>query len=352
MPASITIESSVGTFEFSLEGELPIVSRRMTHRNQSDGLAAVSLISMSMKGWFEGENHSEVVAKYQQLIAVLKVSDIRVTYFDGNAYVLNEQVCIVESYDEPADWKQYNGDYNISFRYTEELSHGSYLNLNVSYHSPAGSYTFETTPLWSSKSDKVRGSAPGHDEETPAGVELGEVIAVTLTGELGGQNHNDLSNKMALMRQAFTRDGILNYGVWSNTVDVVSPPQFGPALPHYSCSFSVTVAYKSSYLYEFSAIRTYSRVHNMPDIRKRKHCLTDYVRENRQSSQEVTYVLSGRGDNLSIVRSLLRAVAWNLVTPGGVEMEGGTEVQDDILNKITVTIKRFYLTPILPNIEL
>ena len=306
---------------------------------------------MTINGWFEGDSHPEVVEKYQRLIEILKVPDVKVTYFDGNDFVINDQVCFIDNYAEPINWKEYTGDYKVTFHYIEELSHGSYLNLNVSFSSPAGVYTFETTPLWTAKIENVRGSKPGANEKSPSGRSVGSIVSVALKGELAANSHNELASKIGLMSNAFSRDGVLNYGIWSNTVDVTSPPSYGPTLPQFVCPFTVAVAYKTESVYEFSATSSYTRIHPMADIRKRKYCPTDYIKLNRDSSQEVTYSLMARGDSIDAARAFLKAEAWNLVIPGGVDMDGGNEVHDEMQNSVTITIKKFYLTPVMPNVD-
>lgn len=348
--AYIIFTSPRGVFNFAMH-DMPTIGRRIVYKRPNESGSAFYLtIAMTLTGWFEGDEHAEIVAKYKALCDTLRATDVKVTYFDGQVTVLDDKIVFIDDIAEPDDWKQYTGDYSLNFHYFEEIQTGSYLNVSASYSSPSGSYMFEHTPLWSSKSENVRSDWGGRSS-TPGGVPLGSKINITLDGELAASSHANMIAKIEAMKQAFKSDGTLNYGYWSDSVKVVSPPSFGPTLPYFVCPYQIVVGYTSAGLYEFSSTRTFGRINQMPDIRKRKFCPTDFVRENRPSGQEITYELSARGGSLQQVRTLLRAEAINLVIPGGIEMEGGTEVWDDMLNKITISIKKYHVAPVLQNIE-
>lgn len=351
MPATITITTSKGTFDFSTY-DLPLVSRRINNVRKGNTGQSIRTVELSLSGFFRGAQHSDVVNKYQALSNILSAGDGRITYNDGAADVLNNQKIYIDNLNEPSDWKQYSGEYAISMHYFSYVTYTSQMPIAASYSSPLGSIAFEKTPQWQSTKKHSR-SDPFGLSVTPSGALIGLDTRTSLSGFLEADNHSDLRTKIDNLESALKADGTLNYGDWSDDVRVIdfSIPSI---YPENYVEFTVNFAYKTANVRKFSSRATYERLHSSPIIRHRPYCpsLGPHIQTfpNYQTGQTVDYSIKIWSDDVSAARTLLANEAANLIQSGGIEMQGGTETRNYDDGSVGINVKKWYSTPILSNL--
>lgn len=349
MATSLTFTSTAGSYTFS-GCDLPVIARRIAGQRQNAAAQlAYRQIEMTFSGFFTGNSHTDLMTKYQALATALKASDMRLTYNDGTNAILSSQAVYIDSLDEPSDWKQYSGQYSFTLHYFEEVTL-SYLALAASFVSTVGTFTFSPAPVWSAKT-LLGPEDSTSNPYTPFGVEIATEVHVTLDGELFGSSHAALVAKMNSLAAIFTKPGTLNYGSFTNAVRIVSPPSFGPTYPNHFCTYSLTVGYFTTGVYKYKSSKSFTRVHWHPEIKIRKLCPTDVVRLYKESGQTITYNFSLKAADITTARAFLANEAYNSIIPGGVEVEGGMEDWQESTNTINVTAIKYYLTPVLSNVE-
>lgn len=328
---------------------IPLVSRRINNERSEKQAYAVRTVNITLSGFVTGNNHSEVVALYQQLKSLLSKNDVRITYSSGSTVILNNERIWLDSINEPSDWKQYQGDFEIGLHYIENICYEDDFGISASYIPDVGSsYSFSPVPLWQ-KSSKPGREAPGSSRFTPSGSRRGNEVTLVLTGDLVAESSILLAQKMDALNDAFKYDGTLNYGAWSEDVRVVSMPQFTSVLPARTVGYSITLVYWDSAIQFQSTRITFSRIHRFPKIKNRLYCGRNEVTEYHTSGQFITYSFKLRAITLADSRTLLANEMATTIYANGVELEGGTEVHEDD-DTIVATVKKYHNTPILANL--
>lgn len=348
--AVITIVSTKGQFAFA-DYDLPLVTRRVTNNRKTDQGHSRRVVSINLDGFFTGNKHSDVVDKYQKLKNILDVNDAKITYNDGSNNILYDKTVYIDSLNEPQSWKQYSGDYSIAMHYHEEIDNNSTgLGIIASYVSEDGTYTFSPVPLWS------RGKKPGRNNwrqslTTFNGKTIGGDVNIKLQGILVADEHVNLHKKIVELENKFSKDGTLNYGSFSNAVKV-SNVNIGSVFPRDYCEYSIDLNYNSEVdgVHMLSTKRTFSRTTLQPKIRERPFCGDRIIQLFNTSGQRATYRVRLRSSTVDQARSLLADELANLVTSGGIEMDGGSEEWDYDSATVSVTIVKYHSTPILSNI--
>lgn len=347
--ATLTITSTNGgTYDFGDE-ELPVIQRGRSYERQSDQGPSRSKITVGLKGFFEGDMHSEVVAKYQTLLSVLQANDAVLNYHDGVAQVINDRVYL-SSYNEPSDWKQYDGTYDISLYYFDAHANPTAdLGISASYSSSAGSHSFDPVPHWSRSYSKGR-SDPHGPNTAPSGAAIQDKVQFVLTGFLTGTSHSDLVSKISSIETALGADGTLTYGDYTDSVRVVDfklPNTF----PRDYVNYSITFEREVSGIRSIKSKSSFTRIHNFPIIRNRPYCPTpDITTFPRASGQVGTYDIRIDAESVSAARTLLATEAAALIVPGGIEMEGGKEDWDHDKVSVHLNVKKYYATAVNPNL--
>lgn len=349
MPPTISITNNTDTYVFTAR-EMPLISRRVNDNRRVENGPNRRTVSVRLSGFFTGAMHSDVVTKYQNLLKVLKSNEVYLTYTDGVTTIYDDKRCFPSGYTEPQDWKQYSGDYNFNLLLYEQGNNDT--TISASYVSTGGTYTFDPIPIWSSSYSPNRNS-PYSNRYTPNQALIAREATIELTGfvTVEGPDHVAIAADMQLLRDALKHDGTLNYGSWSDEVRVVNA-NIPPVFPTDYYEYSITFAYQlESEIYKFESKRTYPRIHKHPLIKNHPYCFRRTVKEFNTSGQLVQYVLSVWSKDITTCRAKLSSEAANLISPGGIEMPGGSEQWDDQNNSVILTIPKYYDQPVLANLS-
>lgn len=351
-PVTMQFSSAKGNFIFPKD-EMPLLGRKIEYMRQADQGHSNRKINCDMNGFFDRRNHADIMAAYKSLIEIIKCNDAEFVYTTTDslgvtADIIRKRVYI-DSYTDPAEWKEYQGEYSINFHYFEQPDFAiADLGIAASYQTAAGLYTFAIPPNWQHSLKPSRSSFRA-SRFTPAGGVLSSEATITLTGTITGNSHSEMKTKIDELRDAFKLDGTLNYGAWSNAVrvDSVDIPQ---TFPRDYCNFSLSLKYDLTNIYAFKSTRSFSRIHGFPKIKEYPYCGTRRVQTFYPSAQTVRYSIHIQSSSIASCRSLLANEAFILITPGGIEMEGGTEDWDDTDLSVTLNCTKFYDPPLLGNL--
>jgi hypothetical protein len=349
MPVSMKFTSSLGVYQFDTE-EMPLIGRRVEYQRGQDQGYGNRRINCDLTGFFDRKNHQEIVAAYKELLDVIKANDAQFEYKVEDVTIINSRV-YMDNFADPADWKEFQGDYAISFHYFEQPDFTvSDLGILATYTPTVGpAYVFVQTPYWQSGIKKNRAGfrAPA---KTPAGVDLASEVTITLSGQLTADTHANMKNKIEELKTSFASDGVLNYGDWSNAVRV-EDLQIPSVFPRDYCNFVIVLKYDSPGVIECQSRRSFSRIHGFPQIEEFPWCGTRRIRVFGPSGQYVNYFIRIRALDIATARTQLANEAANLIVAGGVEMEGGKEDWDDTDPSVSLSCTKFYNTPLLANLN-
>lgn len=338
--------------------DIPLYQRTYEIIRPSAQGKAYKRVNLQFDGFILGVDHKDVVDKYAVLCALLDNNDTTLTYKIKNPANVetthyNAKRVYVDSYSEPTDWKQYDGSYSFSLYYFEALADAaSNLGISASY----GGYTFAPIPSWERTVEPV--IQDYRDILFPIGG-TGPCLDVTiklsgfLTADIGAVDPvANLKSKLDTLESALNannRVGTLSYGGFSATVRVMgfSVPD---VVPIQELPYTVTMQYNTKQIYSLNVSYQYSRIHHHPVIKEQPFCNTRSIKFMNLSGQTITYNLSCKADTLSNARAQLEVEAAARIYAGGIEIEGGSESVDENKKEISVTITRFYNTPILTNI--
>jgi hypothetical protein len=342
--------SNTGTYTFDQEA-MPLIGRRVEYARQSDqGQAGNRRINCTLNGFFYKNSHKDVVAEYKKLLDVLKCNDAKFTYKTDNLTTVLDQRVYIDGYDEPVDWKQYTGDYNLSFHYFEQPNHLlADLGITAIYSPNTGApFNFETTPHWAAsfKPNRANFRAP---RVTPSGQAIANETQVTLEGRLAADDHVALRNKAEALTQALQYDGVLNYGAWTNNVRVEGfsiPTTF----PRNYLDYQIVFKYDSPGIIEFRSKREIGRIHGSPKITEIPFCGTVRTQVFPVLGQEISYFFSLRAMTISAARTALANEVANMVITGGIEMPGGKEIWDDSEPQVTLNFTKYYFPYVVNNL--
>lgn len=349
MSVIMSFSSTTGSFSFPAE-EMPLFGRRLEFQRKGDQGYGNRRINCELQGFFDRKSHEEIIQAYQELLNVIKANDAEFVYnVTGIGDVIRKQVYI-DSYADPADWKEYQGDYSINFHYYEQPDFSTAtLGITASYvPDTGGAYQFVQTPMWSSSLKPTRTSWRS-PSTTLGGTQIGGEASIQLTGQLTADSYSQMKQKVDELMAAFSYDGTLHYGTWSSPVrvDDIQVPQ---SFPRDFLDYTISLKYDTQDLIEFKSKANYSRVHLQPKIKEYPFCGTRRIRLFNPSAQQVNYYIFIRAKTLALARTHLANEAANLIVPGGIEMPGGTEEHSDDERTITLSCTKYYDTPILNNV--
>jgi hypothetical protein len=360
--------STTGTFTFDGES-MPLFGRRLEYTRATDQGHGGRKINCTLQGFVEGKQHTDVIKAYQKLLDVIKCNDVKFTYkADQTTDIMVDQRVYMDDYSDPVDWKEYQGDYSIAFHYFEKPNFtATDLGIVVKYIPKADplqtdpqhpsvyisnipqTYEFDPPPLWAAEQKKNRAGS-----RAPAVTAFGRIIAeeatIVLTGRLFADNHHDIRQKIDLLRDAFKWDGSLIYGEWQNDVRV-EDLQIPTTFPRNYCDYTIVLKYDTKDIIEFRSRRRISRLHKYPKITEIPACGVVRVQEFSTLGQTINYFIYIRCMTNALARSLLSQEVSNLIIPGGVELEGGSEEWDDSERSVTLSCSKYYVQPPIPNIQ-
>lgn len=340
----IKFTSDVGEFPFA-ETRLPMLTRRHTNVRGNEQGGAYRKIDVTLSGYFTGESHSALKQKYETLCNVLAANVATLYYHDGTREVINQQVHI-DSVSDPTFKKQFILDYTINCYYYKEVNQAG--GITASYSSDAGSFPFPITPAWEF-TDSPNRDHPLSPTTTLAGLDMGSIVHVTLTGTVYGDSASALETKRQSLMTALSKDGTLNYGDFSAAVKV-GAKRIPSVTPLNFFNYSIDFDYFAPGLVEFKATRSISRTHSNPIVRENPSCGTAYVLQRSSTGQYIDYHIRAGGSSLSDIRSRLETELSYLVVDGGVEMPGGRETQEHYPPSVDCSFTKYYTTPVISNL--
>lgn len=348
MPVSLSITSPVGTYNFAdASKEMPMIGRTVSWIRLDEEGPSYRRINLSVQGFFEGITHSDVVSKYQALLAVLVANDCTLTYNDGATDIINAKRVYVEGFTDPADWKQYDGEYTLTLYYFDSHTHPTAdLGIAASYVTTAGTYTFDPPPLWG------RSITPRQDTNaslvTLSGAAIGSLASIDLSGFLTADSHANLKTKMDALQSAFSLDGTLNYGGFTQAVKT-GPVVFPQSYPRLNVNYNITLTYNVNQIITLDLQRDFSRIHSHPTIVERHFCASRRILFGNSSGQYVRYSGRIQADTINNARTLLATEMALFVIGGGIEMEGGSQRENPRNASIDIDFVKFYSVPVLAN---
>lgn len=355
---------------------IPIITRNKAAVRSGNTGYGTTRINVTLNCFVTGNRHSDIVARYEQLEDVFDRNDLYMWYISGNGdfKIVNGIRVYIDSFSEPSSWKQNRGNFSITLHYFKVTCDYNSFDIIATYgqtnlegydpENPMGqiplvSYKFDPCPLYSSNIQKINGESTA-SEFTPYGLPLEKNRIITLTGILKAEKYRDyevdglpvdgLKTKMDKLEEAFSRHGVLDYGDWTRQVYIESGPVFELSLPHAFVKYTIKLRCHEDEIYELSCVREFTRIHHHAVVDERLYCLKTEVDEFHESGQYVNYSMTLKAKSREKARELLKRELSLFVTAGGTEMPGGKEKW---LNDRTIAIqfKKFYLEPILPNVE-
>lgn len=362
-PATIKLKSfPLGGAEYDFsKDELPLISRRISNDRLDDQGPSIRRIDVTLNGFHTGKNLAEVQAKHKGLIVFLRSNELTLTYTDGVSTIVDQQVCWVDDYNEPSEWRQYSGNYTIALHYFEEAEATNIETIQCSLVNSLGTLTLDPAPLFAINAGRSQGSFRASDL-TPANAAavfnqqdierpITREAVITLEGFMTGLFPDALVAKRNNMLNMTQKKVTLNYGSYTTPATVLRV-NFPPTFPRRKCYYTLELQTDLGVGVRFlSTTRDIPRVHRNPLIRERPQCnLPPYVMESGLSGQEIHYGFSILGDSMAAMRATLRTEAAYAIFPGGYEMPGGVMREDDDAMSINLTIIKFYPTPIIPNL--
>lgn len=344
----------------SLGPDFPLFQRTIEiARNNTQG-HAFKKVNLQFDGFITGDDHKQIAAKYAQLMAMLDNNDTTLTYTVtstefGTVTLYDEKRVYIDGYSEPIDWKEYDGSYSFTLYYYEALANDkSDLGLSASI----GAYTFDpkAIPSWSRNVQPFVGDY--NDRVLPIGQTTPATnVTITLTGFLivpasSTDPVSDLHNMMQALEvslQANNRVMTLVYNDFSATVRVMDF-SIQETVPRTQANYTIVCQYHTLTVWDLKVSYGISRVHWNAVIKEMPKCNQRSIQLMNRSGQRITYNLSVKADTLSAARAQLDTEAAARIIPGGYELDGGEENQDENNNMVSVSIPRFYSTPVIANI--
>lgn len=345
---SMQFVSNTGTYIFD-KNNLPLIGRRADYNRLTDqGQAGNRRINVTLNGFFDKNNHKEVVQEYQKLLEVIKCNDAKFTYKVDDVAIIDGLVYI-DGYDEPVDWKQYTGDFSIGLHYFEKPNHLlSDLGI-LAVYAPEGAapFKFDPVPHWAGSFKPTRPSVYG-PRETPSGQKIGNEVAVTLTGRLADEDHSKLRIQVDALETALKKDGTLTYGAWTNKV-YVDDFQIPSVFPRNYCDYQIVFRYATEDIIRFNSKRSISRLHNNPKITELPFCGTVRIQQFVPLGQTINYFFSLQAMSIEDARTALTNEMEAMIIPNGIELEGGKEDWDEGECSVTVSCSKYYFPPVIDN---
>lgn len=357
-----------GNYDFATDTRhMPIFSRRLSHERALDQGYGVQKFTGTLTGFFVGVSHHEIVDQYRKLKQVLTANNVTFEYSVNGVKVVNSVKIYIDDFDEPSDWKTYDGAYTINFHWFEKPdtfssyqrmasgAGGIVANFVRSEPQPATSFIFLPTPNWGMKARHVK-SAWTANTKTPYGREKGTEVVITLQGLLQEDSHHALKLKIEEMLSVFCpgAKGTLNYGEFSDTVRLYEAPEFPDTYPANYCHYKLKFIRYTEELFTFTVDKSYSRIHKFARIKNRLYCKKKSVREFMESGQYVTYTFRCLAITperaTEIIKQEMMTVIVEPTDNPSYEIEGGVEeVKDN--GEVTVTARKYYKTAVRPNTE-
>ncbi len=199
---------------------------------------------------------------------------------------------------------------------------------------------------------KTRARKSGRAKEfLPSGKKIGAEVAMMITGEIAENSHTDLLEEKDAIEAAFSRDGTLTYGNLSFPCHS-STIQWAPMVPLHYWPYSIELNYFLDDVTAFECQVKYGRVSKNPVIHENPNCpQPPIVLDRYPQGQWVDYTFQIEGEDIEKIRTILLTELAVIVTPGGYEPPGGSEVHNIQEPSIDLTFTKFYKTPIKQNLD-
>ena len=330
MVATIKLISQAGTLEFSAaQGkEPPIVGRRLEYQRQSDQGSSYQRVVTDLSGFVEGVNHAAITAKLDEIRSFLEYNQLQLYYHDGARVVIDNEKVWSAGMTEAGEWKEFYGDYTISLYSFRNSNHAD--QFQVSYAPVSGSaYMFESAPAIT-RAFKPNRKNMRTPRLTPGGIDLGDMVELTLEGHLAAATPEDLEAKRVALTDALRTDGQLNYGgfytVNARAIEVNIPSVY----PQTYLNYAVKIGYDTGDgVTELELSREYTRLHYNPLIKEYLYCpgKIPTVELRNLSPQTVNYTMRAVGYDTAALWNFLANEASFIVIPGGTELAGGSQAE-------------------------
>jgi len=307
-------------------------------------------IDVTLSGYFSGL-HTVVLQDYEILAGYLNGQRIKLYYHDGTRVVINDEEIYFDTLGEPEQWKQRLGDYAFTGYYILKLDPSFRGIIAMSFSSPGGSFNFSQLPVLGIQKNRAKDSAHGR-EILPSGAAIGAAVNLQISGEICESNHADLIAQKALLENAVSQHGTLNYGDLSYAC-LVHGLTWQPTVPINYWPYTIDLTYFLAGLVSFSAEIGYSRITTDPIVHENSGCPAGpyvIVRYPSGQGQWVDYHFEAEGESIASIRSLMLNEVNALVYPGGVEMKGGRERHNIQSPRVSLDMQYFYPTPVLANL--
>jgi hypothetical protein len=334
--------------EYDFSPLYPVWSKELTpERDDPQGPAVLHKVSMNIKGFFVSEtgSHKEIIDRYLALETFLSHGNLLLNHSVGATVLASDKIVYTSGIQKPEDWDTWTGEYSFNIYYFQEATDhftSNGLGVTATYVTNSGTYTFEKAPQWGRKIKLNRGS---HRAEN-----VGSTAFITLRGKIYANDHASLMTKINELESAFIKDGVLNYGsisVNARAVDIDIAPAF---IRNYA-SYTISLAYDLYSETELRVTTRFTRVHNNVLIKEKPLCNERSIQLMNRSGQTVTWNISVKSDTISNARALLGSECVARITSGGYEIGGGEETWDENEMSVSVSITKFFDTPILENLS-
>lgn len=347
MPAEIFLENQALGNRYDFQ-DLPLVGRSYDYSRVAQQGASRKNVTVNLNGFLVGDRHTDIISQYLELVSVLESGYLRLYYHDGNQQVIDRYV-YVQSYTEPSDWKEYDGNYTIVCSYpSDNTQESAELGLTASYVTEDGTYQFDPIPAYSKSKASMREDP--YDLDYADDLRVADQVTITLTGFVQADNPSALQVKMDALDAAFSKDGTLNYLGWSWPVQR-GALQWNSDTPINYATYTINFTYRDTALYKIDVSRTNPRLHPFLKVVDRPYCGTPYSKHfpTYVSGQYVTYSVAVKAIDVATAVSILKDELARIVIAGGIENAGGTQKYDERTNSASVTVTYYYNTPVILN---
>lgn len=338
----MTVAMTLGGVD--LGPNFPIYSRAFEYIRPDDQGPSIRKVNISIAGFLEADNHGEIMALYETIKNIVDTNDTTFTYTADGTTIYNNKAVVIDGYTEPEDAeyaKLVLGDYGIQFHYYENNT--DTIPISCTYTPSSGpAYTFEKVPKWS------RSIKP--ERESYRSPLRGSVVTIALSGMLYADTHTSLMTKIEALQTAFSKDGTLTYGLFTNTIMRVNHCDIQPVVPMNFAYFDIELAYDIGTNTTLKRSMRINRIHHNPVVTEEPGCGRRVVELMNRSSQEINYSISIQANSLTECRELLSTEAAFMIEPGGIEMPGGTENWDLDNFRVELSVTKLYTTPIIGNL--
>ncbi len=340
MPPGTTIMTIGG---FDLGPDYPTIAQVFDNVRPDEQGPGFRRHTLTLSGFIEGCDSSTIFTAYEALKAVLQKNIVEVNITVNGVSLHDSRKMYVQSFTEPDEWKEYIGEYTIVLYWFAAITDSNNTtNFGVATFN---GYTFQNMPTFGRSISTSRISYADESNKNRKLVTVSISGFVTVNGISAGT-----ASQEAMENTFWTNGGrgVLAYGSFSQTVQITKL-QFSPVTPRNQYYFDAEFEYFSGDIINISAKRTSSRIHSNPVIDQRPFCGDTEVQSMGSSGQEVTWDIQVRARTIDLARAQLATEIASRVS-GGIEMPGGSQVDDESNGIASASITRFFVFPVIGNL--